>query len=329
MESTAVTSYTKYRPLSLRVSVTDRCQLRCLYCMPSVGAPRLSREEVLSFEEIVRFVHVVRRRFALTKVHITGGEPLVRPGITDLVGMLASERIADLALTTNGQRLAELAAELKRAGLRRVNVSLDTLDAGAFRTLTRGGRLEHALEGIEAALHHELAPVKINTVVLRGYNDTEVVELARFALQRGCRVRFLELMPIGYAQAAFDDLFVPTPEVRAHLDRAFTLKPLVHKAGESSRNFLASGRHGREGIIGFISPETQPFCESCTRVRLTSTGRLISCLARGDGPNVRGLLGSDSPRAAEALQELVAMKLNRKRARTAFDTVRPMVAVGG
>ncbi len=317
------------RPLSLRVSVTDRCQLRCVYCMPEGGVPKLRRDEVLSFEEIVRFVGAVRWRFEVSKVRITGGEPLQRPGIVELVGMLAREGIRDLALTTNAQRLAEMAAELKRAGLRRVNVSLDSLDDATFRALTRGGRLRRTLEGIEAALRHGLGPVKVNAVVLRGCNDGEVVELARFGLRNGCQVRFLELMPIGCARPLFSEMFVPASEVRARLEESFSLEPLPCEAGGTSRDFLARDSRGRRGIVGLISAQTQPFCAGCARVRLTSTGRLISCLARGGGPNVRELLRDDSPGTRRALCELVAAELRRKTDRAAFDTIHPMASVGG
>ncbi len=317
------------RPLSLRISVTDRCQLRCLYCTPPDGTPETAGRGILSFEEIVRFVGVVQSGPGLSKVRITGGEPLVRPGIVELVRTLAREGVPDLALTTNGQLLAEMALNLKRAGLHRVNVSLDSLDEGTYARLTRGGDLRAVLEGIEAALRCGLAPVKVNTVVLRGYNDSEVVKITRFGLDRGLRVRFLELMPIGYARPTFHELFVSASEVRARLEERFCLEPLAHGAGETSRDYVASDLHGRRGIIGFVSPETQPFCDGCTRVRLTCTGRLLSCLARGRGPNVRGLLQSDLPVAAELLQGIVTKGLEGKRSRHAFETLGAMAAVGG
>ena len=324
-----MTANVQYRPLSLRISVTDRCQLRCLYCMPPAGTHVLSRAEVLTFEEIVRFVRILSSQFRLTKVHITGGEPLVRSGIEGLIRMLACEGVTDLALTTNGQLLAGVAAALKQAGLHRVNVSLDSLDSKTYADLTRGGDLRKALQGIDAALCHGLAPVKINTVVLRGYNDGEVVELARFALRRGCQIRFLELMPIGCAKSLFHDLFVPSGEVRASLERSFSLRPLLHTLGASSRDFIAVDHDGQEGIIGFISPTTQPFCAGCTRVRLTSTGRIISCLARGDELHVGSFLRLPFPQAALRLREAVTAVLDSKTRRSVFDTSRSMTSVGG
>ena len=297
--------------------------------MPAAGVPKARHDEILSFEEIVRFVQTVKSHFELTKVRVTGGDPLVRAGIVDLVAMLAGEGIDDLALTTNGQQLAGMAGNLKRAGLRRVNISLDSIDAKTFETLTRGGRVERVLEGIDAAVSHGLTPVKINTVVLRGYNDGEVAGIAQYALDRGCQIRFLELMPIGCARPVFKELFVPTSEVRASLMRSFTLEPRGRELGGSSRDFLASDSEGRNGIVGFISPESEPFCEDCSRLRLTSTGRLISCLARGEGRDISDLLQSGTGAHEQALRKIVAEELAGKCARTTFHTPRPMAAVGG
>ena len=311
----------------LRVSVTDRCDFRCTYCM-SEEMTFLPREFILSTEEMDRICSAFIRK-GVRKLRITGGEPLVRPGIARLVRMLADEGIADLALTTNGQRLPEMAEDLKHAGLRRVNVSLDSLEPETFRRITRGGDVRRVLRGIDAALRTGLAPVKINTVVLRPHNAREVTDLARFALEAGCQIRFLELMPIGCARGIFRDAFVPASEVRARLEGAFRLVPLPYEAGQTSRNFLASDRSGRRGIVGLISPRTRPFCTGCTRIRLTSTGCLISCLARGDGPSVRELLRSDSPAAARALGEMVTEALSRRTEQRPFDTLRPMPSVGG
>lgn len=315
-------------PISLRISVTDRCQFRCFYCMPSEGVSKDSRHDILRFEEIVRLVRAAKSCFALSKVHITGGEPLLRSGLTSLVAMLAGEGVGDLALTTNGRRLGDMAFALKQAGLRRVNVSLDSINARRFAQITRGGRLEDVLEGIEAARVAGLAPVKLNTVVMRGSNDTEVTDLARWALERGCPIRFLELMPIGCAKPMFKEMFVPASEVRQRLRTCFTLTPLPRRPGSSSRCFLASDAAGREGVIGFIAPQTQPFCSGCRRLRLTSTGQVLACLAREEGPNVRELLRSNSPTADEALAKMLSAELMRKSGRVGF-TGRAMVKVGG
>ena len=324
-----MTASIQRQAISLRISVTDQCQLRCAYCMPAEGAPRRRHSNMLSYEEIIRFVRAVSSRFVLTKVHITGGEPLVRPGIVDFIAALAAERIPDLALTTNGQLLADMAPRLTRAGLRRVNISLDSLNAATYAMLTRGGDIEGAIKGIKATVRAGLAPVKVNTVVLRGCNDDEVCELARFALDHDCVIRFLEMMPIGCARETFHDLFVQTSETRARLEDSFGLKPLAHEPGRSSRDFAAVDSAGRRGTIGFISPNTKPFCRGCTRLRLLSNGRLVSCLARGNGRNVRHLLGEDSPQAVNALLEQVSVALAQKRGYPVFRTLRPMAAVGG
>ena len=317
------------QPVSLRVSVTDRCQLRCLYCMPADGISKRPRSELLTFDEIIRFVQAVRQHFELSKVHITGGDPLARRGIVRLVEMLADESACDLALTTNGLRLSEMAGDLRRAGLRRVNVSLDSLDAETFALMTRGGVLQQVVDGIEAARSAGLSPIKLNTVVLRGMNDGEAPALAKWALDRQCTIRFLELMPVGCAKSSFQELFVPTAEVRVRIEEHFELEALPYEPGRSSRDFSATDNHGRRGVIGFISPETQPFCRGCRRLRLTSTGRLITCLARGQGPDIAHLLRDDSPQATEALNWAICSQMLRKQARDAFDTARSMAAVGG
>ena len=316
-------------PVSLRISVTDRCQLRCLYCMPSGGVPKLNHGDILSFEEILRFVRVAKSRFGLSKVHITGGEPLVRPGIVGFVEMLAGEGIEDLAMTTNAQDLGRFADKLKTAGLHRLNVSLDSLNDQTFTDMTRVGSAGPVLEGIQAALDAGLGPVKINTVVLRGYNDGEVVDLAEWALDRGCQIRFLELMPIGYIKDEFDNLFVPAREIRSSLEKSFVLEPQKYRAGESSRYFLASDSRRRRGMIGFITPQSEPFCGGCRRLRLTSTGTLISCLARGHGLDIRMILRNEMQSADEALVDILSAAMHSKSVHCGFATGRAMVSVGG
>ena len=317
------------QPLSLRISVTDRCQLRCVHCMPPEGVAKLSHEDILTFEEILYFVRVAKARFDLSKVHVTGGEPLVRAEIARLIRMLAGEGIPDLVLTTNGQELAAKATDLRRAGLHRINVSLPSLDEKTYAELTRGGALGRTLHGIAEAQAAGLAPVKLNTVVLRGWNDGEIERLAAFALERGCAIRFLELMPIGCARALAADRFVPASEIRRRIESAFTLAPLAYEPGRSSRDFMAEDRHGRRGVIGFISSETEPFCVGCARLRLTSTGEVVQCLARGEGLPVRDFLRRPSPSAERALVKVLESRLDQKCTRESFSTARPMVALGG
>ncbi len=316
-------------PLTLRLSVTDRCDLRCLYCLPPEGASMGRHEDVLRYEEVADFVRIVRARLGVSKVRITGGEPLIRRGIVDFVAALGAMGLPDLALTTNGVRLADLAADLRRTGVRRVNVSLDTLDPQVYRELTRGGRLADALAGIDAALGAGLRPVKLNMVVLRGINQDEVVRMARYGLERGCPVRFLEVMPIGAAAGRHRDWLVPSGEVRARLAEELALEPLPREPGASSRDFLARDADGRTGRIGFISPCTAPFCGDCRRLRLTATGRLLGCLARPEGIDVRPLLRARGPTYEAALADAVEEALGLKRAGRRFADQQLMAGIGG
>jgi len=316
-------------PLSLRVSVTSRCSLRCTYCMPANGVPTGVREEVLSFKETLRFVCELKARYGLAHVRITGGEPLVRPGIDRLVAMFAAVGVSDLAMTTNGQQLAGLAKRLMRAGLSRINISLDTLNPETFASITRGGSLEKTLAGIAAAQEAELQPVKLNVVVIRGRNDNEVAGLVRFAIENDCQIRFLELMPIGVAAAGFKDHFVSSAEVRERLWREFTLTALPVEPHGTSRNFAANDRHGRSAIIGFISPYSEPFCAGCWRLRLTATGVLMGCLARSEGIPLGPLLRSDRDMDGEALAVAVEQALGMKRHNGEFIQPQAMVGIGG
>ena len=312
-------------PLSLRVSVTDRCRLRCVHCTPAEGVERFTPGDVLSYEEIVRFVRLIRDRVGLTKVHVTGGEPLARHGIAKLVGMLATEAIVDLAMTTSGQGLMRLAGDLKRAGLRRVNVSLLTLESNAYRELTGGGVLWRTLEGIAAALTAGLAPVKCNVPVLRGINDGEVVRLAEWGAAIGVEVRFIELMPIGPAAARHADWFVPAEEILARLRASMTLNALPRRRGGSCREF----RVGSGGTVGIIAPCSEPFCGDCRRLRLTATGDLVGCLARNSRASVRPLLRAPGPLDEDAILARVHDVMGRKRAGHAFAGDLCMVRTGG
>jgi cyclic pyranopterin phosphate synthase len=296
--------------------------------MPATGAPKVAREDMLSYEEIVRFVHVLKGRYELAQVRLTGGEPLVRLEIDRLVAMLAAEGVSDLALTTNGQQLAGLAGRLKRAGLSRINISLDSLNPVTFATVTRGGILEKTLAGIAAALQAGLRPVKLNVVVMRGRNDHEVAGLVRFAIENDCQIRFLELMPIGVAAAGFEDHFVSSAEVRERLLREFTLTALPVDPIGTSRNSVAQDQGGRTAIIGFISPYSEPFCAGCWRLRLTATGVLIGCLARSGEIPLAPLLRTSAPNA-DAVGAAVEEALSMKRRNGEFIQPRAMVGIGG
>ncbi len=313
-----MTGCERNRPVSLRLSVTDRCHLRCRYCMPAHGISKRPQKEILSFEEILSFVQVVGRYYRISKIHVTGGDPLARAGIVDFIGMLKEEVATDLALTTNGQELTDLASRLRNAGLSRVNISLDTLNAETFRDLTRGGDLSRTLDGIRTALAQGFSPVKLNVVVMRNINHREVVDIARFGIGIGCHVRFLELMPVRSAATEFSRLFVSAQEVRDRLLNEFDLRPLPTPKGASSRDVIARDRNGKEGIIGFISPYSRPFCDGCARLRLTSTGQLVGCLARGEGPNIRDLLRNQPDSPESQIMDAVAAALSLKRSIHAY-----------
>jgi cyclic pyranopterin phosphate synthase len=321
-----MTMRTDVAPLSLRLSVTSRCQLRCRYCAPADGLA--GPPAALASDEIIEFVRALGRRYPLRKVHLTGGEPLTRPDLLALVAALAREGAADLALTTNGLRLAPMAAGLRRAGLGRVNISLDSLDPDTYRRLTRGARLAPVIAGIDAACRAGFAPIKLNMVVLRGINDHEVAEVVRWGLDRGCQVRLLELMPIGVAQPHFDQWFLSTAEVRERLAARFDLQPVAGAAGGSSRNFMARGEK-TGGIVGFISPCSDSFCSGCRRLRLTAEGRLLGCLAQPDSVDIRAALHAAGPERDALLSAAVETALALKRNGRRFAAQGPMIAVGG
>jgi len=269
------------RPISyLRISVTDRCNLRCIYCMPPEGVPWRPHEDILRFEEIEKIVRVAVE-LGISKVRLTGGEPLVRLGITDLVSDLARiPGVDDLAMTTNGTLLSRYAAPLAEAGLRRVNISLDTLRPERFRHITRLGRLEDVLDGMEAARRAGLEPIKINTVAIRGVNDDEVVDFARRTMQRGWNVRFIEVMPVGGGNLVDDrweERVVTSAEIREKIEVAVgALEPAKIRAGNGPANYFRLP--GARGTLGFITPVSEHFCYRCNRLRLTADGQLRLCL---------------------------------------------------
>ncbi|MBI3597571.1 MAG: GTP 3',8-cyclase MoaA [Nitrospirae bacterium] len=275
----------------LRLSVTDRCDMRCLYCMPEAGEPHEDRPEVLTFEEIHRLVRILCR-LGITQVRITGGEPLVRRDLPILIGMLSKidaeiEGRTDLSLTTNASRLAPLAWELKAAGLNRINISLDSLDPDKFHRITRGGRLSEVLAGIDRALQVGLTPVKLNTVVLRGINDDELSDLVEFAVSKGVTHRFLEVMPLGSVGIENRDRFVSAAEIRQIIERRYSLVPLPFQNGSTAQEFQMAGTTAQ---IGIVSPVSERFCSTCNRLRLSARGRLQLCLAHEDGVDLKGPL---------------------------------------
>src|SRR5471032_2235106 len=293
----------------LRVSVTDRCDFRCVYCMAE-DMTFLPKAEVLSLEELERLCSAFVRR-GVKKLRLTGGEPLVRKNVMSLVRSrgkhLDSGALEELTLTTNGSQLAKYAKELAAVGVRRLNVSLDTLDPVKFREITRWGDLDQVLRGLDAAQSAGLQ-VKINAVALRGVNDGEFEELIRFSHGRGMDLTFIEVMPMGeIGGEARLDQYMPLSLVRSEIARNFTLTDSDHRTGGPARYFKVEETGGR---LGFITPLTHNFCESCNRVRLTCTGTLYMCLGQSDAADLRTPLraSSDDAVLARAIDDAIARK---------------------
>jgi cyclic pyranopterin phosphate synthase len=270
---------------SLRISVTDRCNLRCEYCMPEENYVWLPRRDILSYEEVARLVAVFRG-LGVDEVHLTGGEPLVRRDLPSLVRLLAPQ-VPDLALTTNGVLLASMAAPLREAGLRRLTVSLDTLRPERFASMARRDRLRDVLDGLAAAKDAGFSPIKINTVVTRGRNDDEIPDLVAFAKDLGAEVRFIEYMDVGGATAWSPDRVVPRSEILAAVAARFgRVEPAQSEAASPARRWaLPDGT-----TFGVIASTTAPFCRACNRARLTADGMLLLCLYAVLGTDLRGPL---------------------------------------
>lgn len=268
----------------LRVSVTDLCNLRCIYCMPAGGVAKKERRELLTFEEIENIARA-GAEIGINKVRITGGEPLVRKGIVQLVSRLAQiDGIKDLAMTTNGVLLKQYAADLKAAGLKRVNISLDTLDPDKYRRITRRGNLADVLEGIKAAQAVGLTPIKLNVVLAGGINDDEIEDFVHLTLKEDIHVRFIELMPVGEAGLWEPSAFISNEEV---LRKVPALIPLAIKGhGTVARMYKLP--HGK-GQVGLISPLSNHFCNYCNRLRVTPDGKLKSCLHSNQEINLKNV----------------------------------------
>jgi cyclic pyranopterin phosphate synthase len=280
----------------LRISVTDRCNFRCTYCMPEQGLAWLPRDEILTFEEIERVARLFVKRFGFDSIRLTGGEPTVRADLPTLVAKLAALGV-DLAMTTNGATLGRQAAALHSAGLARINISCDSLRPDRFAQLTRRDELHHVLEGIDAAIAAGFDPVKVNVVCMQGVNDDEVVDFANFGRDKGVEVRFIEYMPLdadhGWERASI----VPGEQIIAAIDAVHPLEPLV-RGSEPAETFryLDGG-----GTVGAIASVTRPFCEACDRVRLTAEGKLRHCLFALEESDLRDTLrggGTDDDLAA-------------------------------
>src|SRR6266498_4541242 len=277
------------RPIrDLRISVTDRCNFRCTYCMPLDEYEWIDKKEILTFEEITRLATLFIG-LGVEKIRLTGGEPLVRQNLDRLVGKLSAiEGLKDLCLTTNGALLAEKVEALKQAGLRRINVSLDSLDRDKFRRMTKRGDLDKVLEGIFAAKSHGLHPIKLNAVIERGVNDDDILPLVEFSREHGFAMRFIEYMDVGNSNNWTSAKLVSKKEIIEKIAERYPLKEVGRDRGSApSVDYeFVDGR----GDIGVIASVTEPFCSSCTRIRLTADGRIVTCLFSQIGHNIKSRL---------------------------------------
>ena len=288
----------------LRISLTDRCNLRCIYCMPECGVKKLQHDDILTLEEIYSLVQIFCKE-GINKIRLTGGEPLIRKGLPFLIEKISKiEGLKDIGLTTNGILLPEYAQDLKKAGLKRVNISLDTLNAEKYKKITRGGELSKALKGIEAAKAAGLAPIKINTVIIGGFNDDEIADFAKLTIDEDITVRFIELMPIGQAASWSEKHFLSNDQIKLQL------KELNATEGEDIHDAAKYFRlPGAKGKIGFISPISHEFCRYCNRLRLTADGKLKPCLNADYEEDLISILRNNSENIAEEKLKTIINKV--------------------
>jgi cyclic pyranopterin phosphate synthase len=275
----------------LRISVTDRCNFRCVYCRSADPENYRDHDEILSWEELRRLAGIFVG-LGIRKVRITGGEPLVREGVEEFIAHLKALGVRDLSITTNGHLLAERCDGLIAAGLQRINISLDSLDANKFERITRTWSYDKVMEGIEAAQKSRLAPAKVNAVLVRGLNDDEVEAFAAFARERGVIMRFIEFMPLDADRHWSRELVVPVAEVYQRIHALWPLEQMPHEKSETARKYRFAD--GAPGEIGLIAPVTQAFCGHCSRIRLTADGRMRTCLFSKEDRNLRELLRANA-----------------------------------
>jgi len=292
----------------VRLSVTDLCDLRCAYCMPLEGAVKQERKEILSYEEMARLISILAP-LGVRSVRVTGGEPLLRKNVTKLIQLLNEiPELDDILLTTNGYRLKELAPVLKAAGLTRINIHLDTLDATRYEKITHGGKIKDVFDGIDSALAAGLGPVKINSVLMKGLNDDEIVEMARFAASKHIVLRFIELMPLGPARD-LQDQFLPTSYVHEQLSRKWQLAPYGEQLGRGPAEYFKIAE--LDSVVGLIHAVSDPFCDKCNRIRIAADGRIQDCLAYDESTSLRTMLrtpGTSDESIAETLKLMIGIK---------------------
>jgi cyclic pyranopterin phosphate synthase len=314
----------------LRISITDRCNFRCVYCRSADPENYRDHDEILSWPELDRLAHIFLS-LGIRKIRITGGEPLVRAGVEDYIARLHALGVEDLSMTTNGHLLAERCERLIDGGLRRINISLDSLDRGKFERITRTKSFDTVMHGIDVAQKSRLAPAKVNAVLVRGLNDDEVESFAEFARERGVIMRFIEFMPLDADRTWTRNLVVPAAEVHQRIHACWPLVQIPHERSETARKYRFAD--GAPGEIGLIAPVTQPFCGHCSRIRLTADGKLRTCLFSKDDHDLRGLLreGATDDDVTTYIQSVVDEKEEGHRINAA-DFVPPsrtMVFIGG
>ncbi|WP_408956608.1 GTP 3',8-cyclase MoaA [Natroniella sp. ANB-PHB2] len=313
----------------LRIAITDRCNLRCQYCMPEEGVKSLSQQRILRYEELIKVVQV-GARLGIKKVRLTGGDPLVRKGVVNFVQMLNKiEGIEEISLTTNGLLLEEKGQGLLEAGLDRVNISLDTLEQGKFREITKIGGFKQVWAGIEKALELELAPIKINMVLMKGINDDEVFDFINLTREYPLHVRFIEFMPIGGKRSEQEEKYLSIAELKRKIKEREKLLPSKFVIGNGPANYYRVA--GASGTIGFISPISNHFCTSCNRIRLTATGYLRPCLCSDDEINLKELIrnNSNQERLMERFLEAVTYKPKQHHLGEETSLVKHMSQIGG
>jgi GTP 3',8-cyclase len=293
----------------LRVSVTDRCNFRCVYCRSADPENHMAHEELLGWDEYERLVRILIG-LGIRKVRVTGGEPLVRPGVEEFVRRLKRLGVEDLSMTTNGHLLGSRLEALLAAGLDRINISLDSLDRKKFEQVTRTQSFDLVMAGIDAAQASRLRPVKVNAVLVRGLNDDEVEAFAEFARERDLIMRFIEFMPLDADRAWTRGMVVTAAEIHRRISARWPLEPIAHERSETARKYRF--KDGR-GEIGLIAPVSQPFCGHCSRIRLTADGKLRTCLFSRDDHDLKFLLrnGADNETIAEEIRSVVTEKEER------------------
>jgi cyclic pyranopterin phosphate synthase len=312
----------------LRLSVTDRCNFRCQYCMPEEGIEKVSHDDILTYEEILKLIKAAAN-LGIDKVRLTGGEPLTRKDLPKLIKMISGvEGIQDLSMTTNGSRLGKFADDLAESGLDRVNISLDSVDPELFEKITRGGNLDSVLSGIEAAQDAGLDPVKLNTVIMKGVNDSEVNSLVEYAVSQDVVLRFIELMPMGEAADIAVDP-AQLEDVRRVVEREWELERVSGPKGNGPAEYYSVEKGNKSGRIGFIFPISHNFCDGCNRIRITSRGNVRPCLARDEQYELNIEKSTTTNSLQDQLREIIEKKPHGHRWEDEKETSGEMSEIGG